>query len=564
MHKIRLLIAVWALALMFTSVLQASPEDGVARVREAADRSTLDQPGTKPFHLKAVLAPSNERDADTDRNGEVEIWWVSPTRFRREVRSPKFAQVEIVDGARVWQKSRGNYFPEWLRETAVALVRPFPHLDQTLANVKDADIKKLAGSTYYQWSEISTDGNVQKGMGATVAITDSTRLLFYAGGLGWGGLYKDYQKFHNRVVARMVSHGSREVTAKIVLLEDFDPSAGASLLDATGKGADEPTLQTLVVDEPALRKHLVSQEAPSWPTLQDGPFEGTVTTSIEVDREGTIREIGTIVSDNQAVNDTARKSIATMKFSPYVIDGNPVQVVSRITMPFKTARPSGSETFESAQTYFERGRQDGFLAAANKTPYVLRGDFEAGTSAGKVEKGQYEDTWSSDTQWRREARIGNSRYVRSRNGDRRYQLAEGTDAPLLKFVLKLMEPIPAIDTFYEGDWHIRRDDLNGTTTIRVLSGYVAPNGTLDQNVRAYWFSNTGDLLKVHVNGLDVLRLDFQGYSQVKIARHIEVRKNGALGMQIQVTEISTNPETPTKFYELKGHEWTRAFTDEVR
>jgi hypothetical protein len=563
-NRIRLLIIIWAIALTFTSVLEASPEDGVARVREAAGRSTLDQPGTKPFHLKAVLAPSNERDADSKRNGEVEIWWLSPTKFRREVRSASFSQVEIVDAASVWQKSQGGYFPEWLRETAVALVRPIPHLDQTLANVKDADIKRLVGSTYYQWSEVSTDGNVQKGMGATVAITDSTGLLFYAGGLDWGGLYKDYQKFHNRVVAHMVSHGSPEVTAKIVVLEDFDPSAGALLLDVTAQGADVPTLQTAVVDEPALRTHLVSKEAPSWPTLQDGPFEGTVTTSVVVDRQGTVREIGTIVSDNQAVNDAARKSIGAMKFSPYVIDGKPVQVVSRITMPFKTERPIGIETFENAQYYFERGRRDGFLAGANKTPYVLRADFEAATSAGKVEKGQYEDACFSDTEWRREARVGNSRYVRSRNGDRRYQLAEGPDAPLLKLVLKVMEPIPAIDTFYEGDWHIRRDDVNGTKAIRVLSGYVAPDGTFDQKVRAYWFSDKGDLLKMHINGLDVSRLDFQGYSQVEIARRIEVRKNGALGMQIQVTDISANPETSTKFYELKGHEWTRAFTDEVR
>ena len=33
--------------------------------------------GTKPFHLKAVLAPSFERDKDSGRTGEVEIWWQS-------------------------------------------------------------------------------------------------------------------------------------------------------------------------------------------------------------------------------------------------------------------------------------------------------------------------------------------------------------------------------------------------------------------------------------------------------------------------------------------------------
>ena len=33
-------------------------EDMAHMVKKAVDRSTLDQPGTKPFHLKATLAPS--------------------------------------------------------------------------------------------------------------------------------------------------------------------------------------------------------------------------------------------------------------------------------------------------------------------------------------------------------------------------------------------------------------------------------------------------------------------------------------------------------------------------
>jgi hypothetical protein len=560
----RYVIGILLVAFVLTTSSMANADDGVARVREAAEPGTLDQPGTKPFHLKAVISPSNNRDVQGDRTGEVEMWWASPTRFRREVRSPNFHQIEVVDGGKVWQKSEGDYFPEWLRETAVALVRPIPYLDQTLASVKDSDVKRLLGSTYYQWTEISTDGNVKGGMGASVAVTDSTGLLFYAGGLGWGGLYKDYQKFHNRVVARTVSHGSPEVTAKILMLEDFDPATGVSLLDATASGTDPRRLQTVVLDEPTLRKHLVPGEVPVWPALQDGPFEGTVTTDVVVDRSGAVREVGPIISANQAVNETARETIEAMKFKPYIIDENPVQVVSRITMPFKAARPSGSENFESAKAYFEHSRQTDFLAAANKAPYVLRAEFEAATSAGKVEKGQYEDTWSNDAQWRREARIGNSHYVRAANGDKRYQLAEGPDSSLLKLVLKLMEPIPAIDTFYEGDWHIRRDNVNGISAIRVLTGYVAPDGTLDQNVRAYWFNDSGDLIKAHFNGLDISRLNFEDYSGVKIARRIEVRKSGSLGMLIRVSQISPPSETSATYFELKGHDSTRVFTDEVR
>jgi hypothetical protein len=90
-------------------------EDLAKEVKKAVERSTLDQPGTRPFHLRAALAPSFERDKESGRTGEVEIWWASPTQWKREVRSPEFHRIEIVDGTHVWQKNEGDYFPEWLQ-----------------------------------------------------------------------------------------------------------------------------------------------------------------------------------------------------------------------------------------------------------------------------------------------------------------------------------------------------------------------------------------------------------------------------------------------------------------
>src|ERR1700684_2805660 len=45
--------------------------DNLAKeIKKAVERSTLDQPGAKSFHLKAVLAPSFERDKESGRTGE--------------------------------------------------------------------------------------------------------------------------------------------------------------------------------------------------------------------------------------------------------------------------------------------------------------------------------------------------------------------------------------------------------------------------------------------------------------------------------------------------------------
>jgi hypothetical protein len=122
--------------------LLSHAENLAKEVRKAAERSTLDQPGTRPFHLKALLSPSFARDKECGRTGEIEIWWSSPTQWKRELRSPEFHQIEIVNGAHDWQKNEGDYSPEWLRETAIELIKPIPPLEEVIEHVKTAEVRR--------------------------------------------------------------------------------------------------------------------------------------------------------------------------------------------------------------------------------------------------------------------------------------------------------------------------------------------------------------------------------------------------------------------------------------
>jgi hypothetical protein len=41
-------------------------------------------------------------------------------------------------------------------------------------------------------------------------------------------------------------------------------------------------------------------------------------------------------------------------------------------------------------------------------------------------------------------------------------------------------------------------------------------------------------------------------------------KDGQLAMEIRVTEVAPAGTVSPEIFKLKGHEWQRAFTDEVR
>ncbi|WP_263358289.1 energy transducer TonB [Acidicapsa ligni] len=409
-------------------------EDMSGIANKAVGKSTLDQPGTHPFHLKATYAPSLERDKASNRTGEIEIWWQSPTKWRREVRSPEFHQIAIVDGQKEWQKNDGNYFPEWLRELSEAMIRPVPiPADALSKRIKTAEVHHVFTQTNIEWQAISTPlstpPNEQIDGKGYLALSDKTGLLLYTGGPGFNGLYHDFKDFHGRMIAYTVAAGYVEVTAKISVLEDL-AATPEDYFNATAPGGDGEPIQTVVLDESNLRKNLLPGKSFDWPALQDGPLEGVVWTEVVVDRTGTIREMIPPIADNPGVKEAAEQTFRSMQFSPILRDGIPVQAMGRLSLRFKTVRPSGIENFDSAHNYFERGRKVSCLGSGSSEPYLLRAEFQIATKSG-IQTGRYEDTWISATKWKREAWFGSSHLVRTEEGDKYYVISEGPEINLL-------------------------------------------------------------------------------------------------------------------------------------
>jgi hypothetical protein len=554
-------IIVLFLAGFHTSAVFA--EDLSNQVRKAVEKSTLDQPGTKPFHLKATYAPSRERDKDSNRIGEVEIWWKSPTQWRREVRSPEFHQIAIVDGAHLWQKNDGDYFPEWLRELAMALVRPVPlPFDVLVKRVKDAEVKSLMGQTNVNWNPTTAFDNEQANGGGHLAL-DKNGLLLYTGGPGWNGLYHDFSDFHGRTIARTVASGYIEVTAKISVLEDLGTTPDG-FFDANAPDGDAQSIDTVVLSPDELAKQTIPGTAFDWPPVTDAPFEGVVWTSVVLDRTGKIREMIPPIADNPAMRDAAEKGFRSMQFQPVLRNGVPVQAAGIIRVRFRTGRPAGTEGFDSPKAYFERGRKASFLAAGSTSPFMIHAEFQVGTKNGP-QSGRYEDTWISATEWKREAWYETSHLVKSQSGDKHYVLAEGADSAMLRLIMQILEPIPAEDTMTESDWRIRRENVDAVKAIRVFRGPEGPNGELDpRQSQGFWFDETGHLVKCYMSGFEVRPSDPQDYNGVQVARRIDVLKGGQVGLRIDVKAVGPVDPSNTKDFKIKGHEWQRAFTAEVR
>jgi hypothetical protein len=521
-------------ALLVVSMFSVSAGDWRDQIRSAVEKSTLNQPGTPPFHLRAELSPYRPGIEPASLTGTIEIWWVSPTQWKREIQSPQFHQLAIMNNGREWQHNDGDYLPEWLREITDDLLDPIPDLDRVL------DESGGAGN----WQSFSTDGSVRKSVGCGLSVSE---VLTFGTCTGWGGEFSNFQRFGNRIIARTISGDG--AIARVTALENLDPSSVS--FTPPSETPSSPLIHTVILDEVSLRKNLQPGPPPQWPAVQDGPLEGVLTTTyVLVDRTGVVRDVGMILSDSPWLNSAAKEYITGLHFKPFVVNGEPVQVVSRITMPFKIVRPAGVETFDSARNYFERGRKVNSPAFSGGKPYVLHATIQVYTEGG-ILKGEYADTWEADDKWKREAKIGESYFARSRNGEKFYQLMAG-NKPVLPpelrssagafftvsgFVLEVIEPIPPTDDFYEADWRIRRDNVDGLNAIRVLRGVEPQNGVCDpEHAYGFWFDSEGRLIRF-CERLDVRFSDFTDFNGAQVPQLIRVLNGDKTLISVRVDEM---------------------------
>lgn len=67
-----------------------------------------------------------------------------------------------------------------------------------------------------------------------------------------------------------------------------------------------------------------------------------------------------------------------------------------------------------------------------------------------------------------------------------------------------------------------------------------------------------------MRGVETRRSEFEDFQGAAIAHRIEVLKDGTEEFTIHVTNVSQAGTVNESAFDLPGHEWNRAFTDEVR
>lgn len=548
-----------AIALLFFTAISspgAQEQSGKVQVvpvlRELVKRSTLEEQGGNAFYMKAKVL--DEKNADWEYNAVVEEHWVSPSKWRRTIRSKGFSQILIVNGDQRFEQNTGGYFPPDVEREIVSLVHPLPdNVIQTFEKLA-MEIQKPNGQPGQCFADqyfIDEQGERAR---VAVALNSKTDLLNYLWFPGWDvGVFADYRSFHHKLIAWKTK--DNPVNAEIEELRELE-HPDKTLFAIKEMTPVNERIRTVMVNGAEFKKQATKAPELKWPAVSGPPVSGTVNVDIVTDRNGRVRHVQSHLASNRELQAWTVEQVKDWEFKPYLVEGIPVQVESTFEIDFKTELKAGTPNLLAASDYFDRARQLSRLRGEGAQAFHLKASFEAFGNAELTGKGTYEETWVSPKQWRKEAHLSGHSVIETRNGDLWYRKIDRAYSP--RRIDEAMDAVGAGVPMGDGppgmpSWQVAKAQLGNTALIRVWRGKIADNGVPDAYAKIYYFSPDNGLLRgCHDKSELTLYNEFEEFSGKMVARSLSVLDNASQTLEIKIDQLEVAPPQTTDIYTLAG------------
>jgi Gram-negative bacterial TonB protein C-terminal len=325
----RVVVVILGCALGITAFASDGGKVSLGEVADSAVRqSKLTLPGSIPFYLKAdILETTNP---GSEYQSKVEEYWVSPEKWRRTIEAPGFSQTLIVNGAQIFEKDMGDYFPWWLNDLVTAMMDPLPMVEQ-LKQINSQIAKPRGSENSNTCADLRT--KIDRW---TFCFEGSHGLLTSASFRGYDAEFKDFKGFADKRVARLIlidPEPGTTIQARITELTELRQVD--DLLFAIPKATPaQEQIKTIKVDEATMRGLALSGTDIIWPSVGGGPTTGRCAVYVSADRGGHIREVWPKGCDNPGLQDPLRAMVKKWQLKPATENGAPVQIEALVTFTF--------------------------------------------------------------------------------------------------------------------------------------------------------------------------------------------------------------------------------------
>jgi hypothetical protein len=270
--------------------------------------------------------------------GSITVDWASQTRYRVEVRSATFHQVETVNGDQAQQQNEGDFYPGWLHSFVTALLDPLSVKSLLVAPGASlrASQSSNGGTVKLCVDRNDNPGGIRDDMTYSgVCVTKDGLLLHTHTFIAWMD-FSDQKSFAGKKVARTYSTttGSyEEIIGKLTSLHALQ-TADVDAIRVTQPTPLDQRIGFAFISTKAEEARLESAKPFDWPTAREGKTEGFMIVRALTDVTGQVRETSKYNSDNPGLEEAGRQAALGYKFKPMLMNGVPVQVEMPLVLHF--------------------------------------------------------------------------------------------------------------------------------------------------------------------------------------------------------------------------------------
>jgi hypothetical protein len=511
-------------------------------------RSTLAEPGAKPFYLKAII--TDKDDAKSHFTGTVEEYWISPAKWRRVITLRDFSQTRIVNGNQIYEENNGDYFPTTSEMLANEIVDPLPQSAVDLMNqlgLMGAEPGSGQGQCMAEKYFNNSEGRETR---VLLAYDCSTGLLIYL----WSptccyGVMTDYRKFHNKMVAYATK--DNPINIRIDKLKDLD-SSDESLFAIAQPTPPGKRLVTENLTETQVRTFLISKADVQWPQGKK-TTDKSMTVNVIIGRDGRVKEAKSYGRDNE-VEDTVIAAVTKWTFQPQTVDGVPAQISTSLTLPYPADYQKVDAGQPQARPMFDRMRAVGDLRLEGAPAFHMKANFHSEDGSAK---GTYEETWLSPEKYRREVKLNGQTVLEVRTETAFYRTFAGKYAPRLADdimdAISFNLPGDNASDFHDPDWGVTDTKLLDLPVLRLSAGYINPQGKPDALARQFFVEEKTAFLRAryHYSAITIFN-DLQPFGQKTVARKLAILGSSAGKIEIGIDALEPATKVDEAIFTLAG------------
>lgn len=312
------------------------PKDPNALMQLAARVNGLGSPDMKPWHLKANYQ-TFDADGKPKDQGTFEEWWASPEKYKISYTSPSFNQVEYHNGHEKGATGDTGLVPFRDEMVEQYLVHPLPKIDSAEMLYYAVKDRKIGQATLL-CDESAVPPHDYPNPGVRLCFDDQKPILRLEEPYrNIFVLFNDILRVNDHYVDKniIVEDATRPIVKVDVTTLDFPNNFDESLLTIppSAKSEEHPTLKAGVM---AGRK--LSGQDIHYPVMaRQNRVQGTVVLAATISRSGDIADLD-VIGGPEDLRKSAIDAVKTWKYTPYLLNGQPVEVRTVINVDYTLGR----------------------------------------------------------------------------------------------------------------------------------------------------------------------------------------------------------------------------------